>query len=105
LIKKTAHNFSYKKLPVSHSDNGNYYLLNDFYKDEQTHELYVATSFADGLYGLNESTGTTKHYPLPAKFYTEEKTQRLDVMLVDRHKNFWFITPDYFLQFDRKTNT
>lgn len=94
--------FNFTPLPVNHSDNGSFYFLTDFFENKEANELYISTSFAEGLYVRNNQTGNITNYPLPRRPVNTEGYQLIPDLLSDRNKNLWILTDDCLLLFDYK---
>ena len=99
LLKNQHNNFKFFPFPVSKSDNGNYYYVTGVIKDSLHHTTIVSTSFAEGIYLIDEFTGKRKI--LSVGFQKgEAPTLLVSDMKSDDKGRIWISTRDYIYKYD-----
>lgn len=93
--------FSRIDLPVSTTKNGKFYGINCIYKDTTNHLLFVGTAFADGLYVINERTGSRKRFSFAVK-EGEESALLTSFIMKDSRGTIWVSTRDVMYQYEIK---
>ncbi len=99
-LNQTRPEFIFTPHPVSFSDNSDYYNIASLLEDPVSGELFVSTSYADGLNVVDRS-GKTRHYPielLPGL----EPVQLMGQLFNDSRNTLWVPTRDFLYQYDRK---
>jgi ligand-binding sensor domain-containing protein len=90
--------FAYKPVPVSKTDNIEYYYIKDVAEDERYR--YIATEFADGLHVEDKKTGTVKTFKV-AVLPGEEPFQVIHRIYIDNKKRVWVISRDIIYEFNK----
>ncbi|MEP7319429.1 MAG: two-component regulator propeller domain-containing protein [Panacibacter sp.] len=92
--------FIYTKLPVTKTDNGEFYELSSYVQDKDYN--YIGTSLADGLHVVNRKTGEQKIYGFNV-MAGEEPYLNITDILKDSKENIWVLTRDFIYRFDKNT--
>jgi ligand-binding sensor domain-containing protein len=98
-IQPREKKFRFTKVPVSKSDNQQFYYVRDMLEDE-TH-TYIATTLADGLHVINKKTGQSKQYPVKV-MPGEEPFLAIYKLIKDSKGNIWVVSRDYIYWYDTK---
>ncbi len=98
-IQPRENKFVFTKVPVSKSDNQEFYYLRDLIEDDTNR--YIAVTLADGLQVINKKTGVARHFPVKT-MPDEEPFQTVFKLLKDSKGNIWVVSRDYIYQFDTK---
>lgn len=96
-IQMHAKKFPFLEVPVSHSDNGDYYEVTGVI-DDGGYQL-TGTVYGDGLQVMNKETGTVKAIPFEL-LAGEEKFLLLTDMMRDSKGNVWVLTRDYIYNYE-----
>lgn len=96
-IQPRESKFHFTELPVSKTDNKQFYYIRDLAEDEA--HIYVATLLADGLHVKNKKTGIDRHFPVKL-MPGEEPFLSVFKLLKDSKGKIWVVSRDYIYQYD-----
>jgi ligand-binding sensor domain-containing protein len=96
-IQPRENKFVFTKVPVSKTDNAEYYYLRDLVEDDR--HIYIAITLADGLHVVDKKTGVSEHFPVKV-MPNEEPFQSVCKLLKDSKGKIWVISRDYIYQYD-----
>lgn len=102
-IRQNESKFNYTGVPVTRTDNGEFWAINCMLEDKAGRWLFTGTSFADGLHVTDKRTGATKILSFNIS-PEEEKILSVADMLEDSKGNIWIVTRDYIYQYDQQKN-
>lgn len=91
--------FLFTAVPVSKSDNQNFYYVRDLVEDNTN--IYVGTVLADGFHVINKKTGIQKHYPVKVTA-GEEPFLAVYKLFIDSKGKIWVVSRDFIYQYDTK---
>lgn len=91
--------FLFTSVPVSKTDNKEFYYLRDRLEDDE--HIFIATTLADGLQVINKRTGTSRHIPVGV-IKGEEPFLAVYKLMKDSKGNIWVISRDFIYQYDTK---
>lgn len=97
-IQPRENQFHYTYVPVSKTDNKEFYYLRDRLEDDDN--IYISTQLADGLQVINKKTGIQKHFPVKT-MRDQENFQVMFHLLKDSRGKIWVVTRDYIYQYDK----
>lgn len=100
-IQPRRERFVFTAVPVTRTDNLQYYYVRDLLEDES--HIYIGTTLADGLHVTDKKTGKTKQYPVQV-IKGEEPFLAVYRLMRDRKGNIWIVSRDYVYQLDTKLN-
>lgn len=99
ILKNNYKDFSFQPVPVSHSDNGDFYFVSKVYEDTVDQVRLIGTSFADGLHIDFLKTG--KSVTLHVEYMdSTEHTEMVDDVVKDDYGRYWVLSRDYIYQLD-----
>lgn len=98
-IQPRESKFHFTELPVSKTDNKQFYYIRDLVEDEE--HIYIATLLADGLHVKNKKTGIDQHFPVKL-MPGEEPFLSVFKILKDSKGTVWVVSRDYIYQYDLK---
>lgn len=93
--------FRYVRVPVTRSDNGEYYEISCMLEDKAGRWLFTGTTFADGLHITDKKNGTSRTLAFNVS-PQEENLLGVADMLEDSRGNIWVLTRDYVYQYDQQ---
>lgn len=96
-IQPRESKFRFTEVPVSKTDNKQFYYIRDLVEDED--HIYIATLLADGLHVKNKKTGIDRHFPV-AFMPGEEPFLSVFKLLKDSRGTVWVVSRDYIYQYD-----
>lgn len=92
--------FNFTKLPVTFSENGEFYSIPSTLTDPITGKLFIATTYCDGL-NVIDSTGKQENFTFET---SEDSIYLMGKMLLDSRNNIWICSYEHLYQFDREKN-
>lgn len=98
-IQPRESKFHFTELPVSKTDNKQFYYIRDLVEDEE--HIYIATLLADGLHVKNKKKGIDQHFPVKL-MPGEEPFLSVFKILKDSKGTVWVVSRDYIYQYDLK---
>lgn len=98
-IQPRESKFHFTEVPVSKTDNQQFYYIRDLLEDED--HIYVATLLADGFHVKNKKTGIDRHFPVKL-MPGEEPFLSVFKILKDSKGKVWVVSRDYIYQYDTK---
>lgn len=96
-IQPRESKFRFTEVPVSKTDNKQFYYIRDLVEDEE--RIYVATLLADGFHVKNKKTGVDRHFPVKL-MPGEEPFLSVFKILKDSKGKVWVVSRDYIYQYD-----
>ncbi|MHA4844195.1 sensor histidine kinase [Flavitalea antarctica] len=99
-IEQRKRLFPFRKLPVKHSDNGEYYEVRTIVHDRDSNLTYIGTANADGLYIIDAKRKDTTRLAFAVK-NGEEQLFVVSDILQDKKGRVWVLTRDYFYELNR----
>jgi ligand-binding sensor domain-containing protein/putative methionine-R-sulfoxide reductase with GAF domain len=100
-IEQRKRLFPFRRLPVKHSDNGEYYEVRTVVHDRDSNTTYIGTANADGLYIVDAKKQDTTRVGFAVK-KGEEQLLVVSDILQDRAGRVWVLTRDYFYQLNKE---
>jgi len=100
-IEQRRRLFPFRKLPVKHSDNGEYYDVKTVLHDRDSNTTYIGTANADGLYIVDGEKHDTTRLSFAVR-KGEEQLLVVSDILQDKAGRVWVLTRDYFYQLNRE---
>lgn len=96
-IQPRESKFHFTEVPVSKTDNKQFYYIRDLVEDEE--HIYAATLLADGFHVKNKRTGIDRHFPVKL-MPGEEPFLSVFKILKDSKGKVWVVSRDYIYQYD-----
>lgn len=97
ILKNNYKDFSFQPVPVSHTDNGDFYFVSKVLEDTIEQVRFVGTSFADGLHIEYLNTGKTVALHVDYMDSTEH-TEIVQDVVKDDFGQYWVLSRDYIYQ-------
>ncbi len=99
-IQQGIKQFPFKPFAVGHSDNGEFYEITAMREDSTN--VYIGTSYADGFYVQDKATGHMQRHSFKYMNGEEKFLETADILL-DSKGLVWVLTRDYVYQYNKQT--